>query len=114
MRLIVLVVGATHPEPTPTNTGNNLKPLLSRRLASKAQRCKVLNTSYFVARCSIILGNLGFDHNVWIELTRDNKIRRLVESRDTFRAFSLSVAYACRAQDVLNGSLQAVANQTRY
>ena len=62
-------VFSTYSETSPADTSNNFKSLLPRCLPCKTQRCEMLDASYLVTGSSIILGNLGFNNDLRIELT---------------------------------------------
>ena len=50
----------------------------------------MLYTGDLITRCSIIFRDLGFDNNLGIELTRHNKIGRLVKAGHSLGTTRLS------------------------
>jgi hypothetical protein len=57
-----------------TDAGNDLEPRVASRTAGPTQLGEVLDPRHLVARGSVILSELRFDHNLWVELVRDDEV----------------------------------------
>ena len=70
----------------------------------------MLNSGNFVASRPVVLADFRLDDNLWIELARDNEIRRLIKSFDLFRPFSFSKTDPSFGQLFLYCGLKYIAN----
>jgi hypothetical protein len=61
----------------------------------------MLNAGGFVACRAVVFGNLGFDDDLEMELVGDDEIGRLVEARDAFGAFGLSITHSVARENFL-------------
>ena len=69
------------------DAGDDLVFLLAVGHVSGAESAQVLDASNLVTSRAIVLGNFGFDDDLWSELVRDYEVGCLVEIRQFFCRF---------------------------
>ena len=90
------------PETTAADTRDDLVFWIVLGTAGKAQFAEMLNARHLIAGRAVILGDLRFNNDLWIELAGNNEVRCLIETLDSFRALGLAETDACLGKDILN------------
>src|SRR5262249_49441264 len=63
---------------------------------------------------AVVLGDLGLDHDLWVELARYDEIGRLVKALNALRTLGLAEANACTSEYTLDRAFQHVTYQTAH
>jgi hypothetical protein len=84
---------------------------LVRRPSSQAEGTEVLDAGDFVAGCAVVLGELGFDDYLGVDLVGSDEVGRPIEAWKALGALGLAVADAGAGEDVFDGVLDDVSDQ---
>jgi hypothetical protein len=71
----------------------------------------MLHAGDLVPRRTVVLGYLGLDNDLRVELAGNDEIRRLIEAGDTLCPFRLTEANAGAGKYALNGAFQHIAHK---
>jgi hypothetical protein len=90
------------PEATTADTSDDLVFRVVLGATGKAQFAEMLNARHLVAGRTVILSDLRFNNDLWIELAGNDEVRRLIEALDSFSALGFAETDAYLGKNILN------------